>query len=62
MNYDALIKRAKKAINDATKKEQPASVHKVTIDDSIENLAGLVVVMHPDFIESKNNPSNQPEK
>lgn len=61
MNYDALIKRAKKAINDATQKEAPASVHKVTIDDDIEKLAGLVVVMHPDYLESKNNPLNQHE-
>lgn len=53
MNYDALIKRAKKAIDEATNRETPASVHKVTIDDDITKLSGLVVVMHPDFMASK---------
>lgn len=53
MNYDALIKRANKAIDHATMREKPASVHKVTIDDDISELSGLVVVMHPDYLSSK---------
>ena len=52
--YEALIKRAERAIKEATQKETPASVHRVTIDDDISELTGLVVVMHPDYLESKN--------
>lgn len=48
--YDALIKRARKAIKDATMKVKTACVHKVTIDDDISELSGLVIVMHPDYI------------
>jgi len=54
MNYDALIKRAKKAIEVAEMKEGASSVHIVTIDDDITELSGLVVVMHPDYVSSKN--------
>lgn len=53
MNYDALIKRAQAAIKQAENKEDPASVHKVTNDDEIEGLSGLVVIMHPDFVKLK---------
>jgi hypothetical protein len=53
MNYDTLIKRAEKAIKEAEMKDTPASVHKVTIDDDISKLSGLVVVMHPDFIKKQ---------
>jgi len=52
-NYDALIKRANKAIEFAKNKLTPASVHKVTIDTDITELVGLVVVYHPDYIASK---------
>lgn len=52
MNYDTLIKRAEKAIKEAETKDTPASVHKVTIDDDITELSGLVVVMHPDFVKT----------
>lgn len=55
MNYDALIKRAKAAIEYAKNKVTPAAVHKVSIDDDITELTGLVVVMHPDYLESKND-------
>lgn len=53
--YEALIKRAEKAIKEATMRETPASVHKVTIDNDISELSGLVVILHPDFISNKND-------
>jgi len=59
MNYDQLIKRAKKAIADASAKLSRASVHRATIDDSIEKLNGLVVVMHPDYQRPPNTPSHR---
>lgn len=55
MNYDALIKRVKNAIEEAKMKDKPASVHKVTVDDDIAGLTGLVVVLHPDFIKETQN-------
>ncbi len=54
MNYEALIKRAKKAINDAENRGSVSIVHKVTIDDNIEKLAGLVVVLHPEHKKIEN--------
>ena len=60
MNYDALIKRAKKAIHNATMKVLPASVHIVTIDDNTEELPGLVVVLHPDYVKFKNDTKDTP--
>ena len=54
MNYDALIKRMTKAIEVAKNIVSPAAVHKVTIDDDIEKLTGLVIVLHPEYVESKN--------
>jgi len=55
MNYDQLIKRVNKAIEIAENKDTPASVHKVTIDDDISNLSGLVVVLHPEYLATKND-------
>jgi len=53
ISYDALIKRAEKAIKIAQMKEAGSSVHKVNIDTDITKLSGLVVVMHPDYIKTK---------
>jgi len=57
MNYDQLIKRAKKAIDVASNKETPASVHKVNVDTDISKLSGLVVIYHPDYSASQNTPT-----
>ena len=54
MNYDALIKRAQNAIKAARMKESPACVHKVSVDTDITGLAGLVVILHPDYLWLKN--------
>jgi len=53
MSYDSLIKRIKKAIEVAENKEMPVSVHKVTVDDDISKLSGLVVILHPSYTSSK---------
>lgn len=52
--YDTLIKRINKAIETAQMKDHPVAVHKVTVDDDITGLTGLVVVLHPSYTESKN--------
>ncbi len=49
MSYASVIKRAKKAINDAMNRDQAATVHKVDIDTDISRMNGLIVVMHPDY-------------
>jgi len=54
ISYDALIKRAKKAIEVAEMREAGSSVHIVTVDDDITKLSGLVVILHPDYVSSKN--------
>ncbi|MBW1853221.1 MAG: hypothetical protein JRJ00_00820 [Deltaproteobacteria bacterium] len=53
MNYDALIKRAKKAIEVFENKETPSAVHKVDVDTDISKLSGLVVILHPDTMLKK---------
>lgn len=58
ISYDTLIKRAEKAIAVATNKQSPATVHKVTNDDDISKLSGLVVIMHPDYIQNKKDTLN----
>jgi len=59
MSYEALIKRAKKAIDDAANRESPACVHKVTIDTDIAKLSGLVVVLHPDYTSPQKQAIDQ---
>jgi len=61
MNYDALIKRAKKVIEIAKNIAMPAAVHKVSIDDDIAELTGLVVVMHPDYLKTKESKQATPD-
>lgn len=50
MDYSLLIKRARAAIKIAENKEAGSTVHKVTIDDDISKLTGLVIVLHPDSL------------
>ena len=52
MNYDALIKRAQRAIDEAANRDNAASVHKVDINTDIAKMNGLIVVMHPDFVKT----------
>ncbi len=52
MNYEALIKRAKKALDDAANRDSASIVHKVDIDTDIAKMNGLVVVMHPDYVKT----------
>lgn len=47
-NYDALIKRAEKLIKRHEDKEKQATIHIINFSDQIDNLAGLVVIRHPD--------------
>lgn len=47
MNYDSIIKRAKKALARAKELCGKSNVHTVTIDDDITKLSGLVVVLNP---------------
>lgn len=66
MSYEALIKRAKQVIHDVSMRAMGASVHRVTIDDPVEGLAGLVIVMHPDYtrpaeIDQKRGVSHPPD-
>lgn len=45
MNYDAIIRRAKRAIQSATDKIHGSKVHIVDQDADIKSLSGLVVII-----------------
>lgn len=45
MNYDAILKRARKAVAAATAKINSAKVHVVDHDTDIKSLSGLVVIL-----------------
>jgi len=45
MNYDSILRRVRKAVEKAESRGSASSVHILTIDDSIENLSGLVIIL-----------------
>ncbi len=48
INYDALIKRAEKLIKNIEDRSNASSIHICNISENIENLKGLIVILHPD--------------
>lgn len=58
MNYEALIKRVEKAIKLKQMQDAPSCVHKVDNDTDITNLAGLVIVLHPNYVKTNNESKN----
>ena len=61
MDYAALIKRAKKAIAEATSSAIKSKVHIVKTTQGIDHMNGLVVVLHPDYVagnDVRNNKNN----
>lgn len=58
MNYDAILKRARKAVEKVESKLHSAKVHLVDNDTDTSKLSGLVIILHPS-ITSKPHQTSQ---
>lgn len=56
INYDAILRRVKKAVEVAGNRENAAAVHILTVDDSVDSLHGLVIILSQKTTEARNAP------
>ena len=59
MGIESLLNRVRKAIKRIEDRETASTVHICDVDTKLDDLSGLIIILHPDFLKEQATTPNQ---